>query len=131
MSGERLQDHWSSGFENETRNSVKVCMFRFINIPSTNQSRDHLDTPHAAHAGHRRVSSCYDSAENLWQKCVISEENCFLKTKSFLFSLLCIVHINLAYQNVIPLPSGKYDWFYVSKIQFYVKYIVHGPSPKF
>ena len=44
-------------FENETRNSVKVYMFRFFNIPSTNQCIDHLDTPHAARAGHRRVKS--------------------------------------------------------------------------
>ena len=63
--------------------------------------------------------------ENLRQKCVISEENFFLKTKSFLFSLLCTVHINLAYLNAVPLPSVKYDLFYVSKIQLHVKYMLY------
>ena len=62
--------------------------------------------------------------EILRQKCMTSEENFILKTKSFLFSLQCTVHINLAYQNVIPLSSVKYDWFYVSKIHFFVKYML-------
>ena len=39
---------------------MKVYMFRFINIPPTNQARDHLDTPHAARAG--QWGPCYDSA---------------------------------------------------------------------
>ena len=59
------------------------------------------------------LGPCYDSA-------VISDENFLLKTKSSLFSLLFIVHINLAYQNVVPLPNVKYDWFYISRIQFYI-----------
>ena len=63
-------------------------------------------------------------AENLRQKGVISDWNFFLKSKSFLFTLLCIVHINFAYQNFIPLPSIKYDWFYVSKIQIYIIYML-------
>ena len=47
---------------------------------------------------------------------MISDENFFLKTKSSLFSLLRIVHINLACQNVLPLPNVKYDWFNVSEM---------------
>ena len=38
----------------EKRNSMKVYIFRFINIPSTNQTRDLLDTPHAAREGYRQ-----------------------------------------------------------------------------
>ena len=44
-------------FENGIRNPVKVYMFRFVNIPSTNQSRDRLDTPHAALAEHHEHRS--------------------------------------------------------------------------
>ena len=36
---------------------------------------------------------------------MILDEKFFLKTKTFLFSLLCIIHINGAYQIVIPLPA--------------------------
>ena len=71
------------------------------------------------------LSPSYDCARKSKAKCVISEENFFLKTTSFLFSLLCTLHINLAYQNVISLPSVKYDWFYVSKNQFYAKYMLY------
>ena len=62
--------------------------------------------------------------ENLRTKCVISDENWFLKTKSFLFPLLCIVNMNSAYQNVIPLPCVKNDWSNISKIKFYIKYML-------
>ena len=57
------------------------------------------------------LGPCYNSARKLKVKRVISDKNFFLKTKSSLFSLLRIVHINLAYRNVIPLSNVKYDWF--------------------
>ena len=54
---------------------------------------------------------------------MISDMNFFVKTKSFLFSPLCIVGIK-AYKSVIQILS-EYDWFYVSKIQLYIKYMLY------
>ena len=71
------------------------------------------------------LGPCFDSARTFKAKRVISDENFFLNTKSSLFSLLRIVHINLAYQNVIPLPNVNYVWFYVSKIKFYIKHMLY------
>ena len=59
---------------------------------------------------------CYDSGRKSKAKRCDFKLEPFLKSKSFIFALLCLVHNNFAYQNVIPLPSIKYDWFYVSKI---------------
>ena len=56
---------------------------------------------------HVKLGPCYNSARKFKVIRVISDENFFLKTKNSLFSLLCIVHINLAYQNVITLPNVK------------------------
>ena len=56
-------------FENEARNLVSVYIFRYINIPSANQSKDHLDMLHFARAGDSRViGPCYDNAWNLRYK---------------------------------------------------------------
>ena len=113
-------------FKNEARNSMKEYIFRFINIPSRNQARDNLDTPHVARAEHRQVRSMlWQCLKIYFDTGVILDEKFFLKIKSFLFSLLCIIHINWAYQNVIPLPSVKYDRLYISKIQFCVKYMLY------
>ena len=61
---------------------------------------------------------CYDSGrKSKAKRCDFELEPFFLNLKAFLFALLCIVHINFAYPNVILLTSIKYDWFHVSKIQ--------------
>ena len=66
--------------------------------------------------------------KNLRQKGEILDENIFLKTKSFPFSLLCLIHMDLAYQNDILLSSDKYDWFWESKFlhKIYALQIIPG-----
>ena len=76
-----------------------------------------------------KIGPCYDSARKFKVKRVISDENFFLKLKFSFFSLLRIIHINLAYQNVIPQPNVKYDWYYVSKIQFNIKCNLYKMRP--
>ena len=66
-------------FENEARNSVNVYIFRYINIPSTNQSKDQLDIRHAARAEHSRVRSL------LWQWPKIKGKKCVIWFKQYLF----------------------------------------------
>ena len=76
------------------------------------------------------LSPYYDTARKSKAKtCDFRRELFFLKLKPFFFSLLCTVHINLAYQNVIQLPSVKYNRFYISKIQFYVKCMLYKMMP--
>ena len=75
-------------FEDEEKNSVKVYIFRFINIPSTYQSRDHLDTTHAERAVQDtgKLGPCYDSAwKSKAKKVWFQMRTFFLNLKASLF----------------------------------------------
>ena len=84
-------------FENEARNSMKVYMYSDISIfpPQINLETIWIHRMlHVQDIG--KLDPCYDSA---WKPIsnfktgVILDEKIFLKTNSFLFSLLCIIHI--------------------------------------
>ena len=65
-------------------------------------------------------------AENLRRKDMILDWNFFLNLKAFFFSLPCIVHINFAHQNVIPLPSIKYDVLRIQNSNLYKVYALQN-----
>ena len=111
-------------FKNEARNSMNEYIFRFINIPSTNQTRDHLDTPDTARAGHSQVRSLLRQYPKIYcKRGVILDGNFFLKMQSFLFSLLCIIHIFQHIKMLVHYPV--LNTTAISKIQFYVKYMLY------
>ena len=73
------------------------------------------------------LGSCYDSARKFQfnQKFFLkTKSSLFLKLKIFFFSLLCIVHINLVYQNVIPLPMLNMTGF--TYIQNSILYLIYA-----
>ena len=74
-------------FEKEARNSVKVYIFRFINIPATNQSSGHFDTL-------QDIGESDSTRKYMANTCDFRRYFIFLETKTFLFfSLLFIVHL--------------------------------------
>ena len=86
-------------FKNEARNLMKVYIFRSVNIPSTNQVRDYLNTPHAVCAGHRQVRSVLWQCPKIYCKTgvILDEKFCSFKQKAFFLARLNKVHGELLY----------------------------------